>query len=119
VIVFHVTERWRWQGAKDAGSYAGSTRDASLEDVGFVHCSFAQQVERVTNYLYDADFTDELVVLEIDTDRFDANVRVETLDGGDELFPHIYGAIPIDAVVAVRQMARSSRGWGVGGEIAP
>jgi uncharacterized protein (DUF952 family) len=69
--------------------------------------------------VYGADFTDELVVLEIDTDRIDADVRVENLDGGEELFPHIYGAVPVAAVVAVRQMAPSSRGWSVGGEIAP
>jgi uncharacterized protein (DUF952 family) len=119
VIVFHVTERQRWQEARRAGSYDGSTRDATLAEVGFIHCSFAQQVERVTDYLYDAEFTHELVVLEIDTDRLDAEVRVENLDGGEELFPHIYGAVPLDAVVAVRQMARSLRGWSVGGEIAP
>jgi uncharacterized protein (DUF952 family) len=34
------------------------------------------------------------VVLAIDTDRLDAEVRVE---GG---FPHIYGPLPLDAVVS-------------------
>ena len=100
--IFHVTELDRWQDAQRAGSYAGSTRGATLAEVGFVHCSFAEQVERVTDFLYGADFADELVVLEIETDRLEAEVRVENLDGGDELFPHIYGPVPVDAVVDVR-----------------
>jgi uncharacterized protein (DUF952 family) len=68
-----------------------------------VHCSFADQVERVAGYLY-GDERAELLVLEVDTDRVAADVRVENLDGGDELFPHIYGPVPLDAVVAVRRL---------------
>ena len=104
MIVFHFTEEEQWQQAQQAGAYTGSTRGATLAEVGFVHCSFAEQVERVAHYLYDADFAGRLVVLEIDTDRLDAEVKVENLDGGVELFPHIYGAIPVGAVVAVRPL---------------
>ena len=100
-----MTERERWQDAQDSGAYTGSTRGASLPEVGFVHCSFADQVEKVTAFLYGDDFAGDLVVLEIDTDRLDAEVRVENLDGGDELFPHIYGPVPTDAVVDVRATA--------------
>jgi len=102
VRIFHITERELWQDAKNAGVYTGPTRGASLAEVGFVHCSFAEQVEKVMAFLYGDDFAGDLVVLEIDADRLEAEVRVENLDSGDELFPHIYGPIPVDAVVDVR-----------------
>ena len=101
--IFHITEPEIWQAAQQSGSYTGSTRDATLDDVGYIHCSFAEQVERVRGFVYDG-YPGALVVLEIDTDRLDAPVRVENLDGGDELFPHIYGPIPLGAVVAVREL---------------
>ena len=50
-----------------------------------------------------ADATAPLVVLVIDTEILDAPVVVENLEGGDEGFPHIYGALPASAVVEVRR----------------
>jgi uncharacterized protein (DUF952 family) len=42
----------------------------------------------------------ELVLLTIDPDRLTAPVVDEPpADGIDELFPHVYGPIPVDAVV--------------------
>lgn len=108
VRIFHVTERQLWEAAQQSGAYTGSTRGASLAEVGFVHCSFPEQIEKVTNYLYADDATADLVVLEIDTDRLDAEVRVENLDGGDELFPHIYGPVPVAAVVGTRKTRPTS-----------
>jgi uncharacterized protein (DUF952 family) len=40
-------------------------------------------------------------LLVIDPSRLPADVRIEDLDGGEERFPHIYGPLPIDAVVRV------------------
>ena len=99
--VFHLTEPRIWQHAQSTGEFTGSTRGASLADVGFVHCSFADQVEKVATFLY-GDWSGELVLLEIDTHRVPAATKVENLDGGDELFPHVYGPIPVEAVVAVQ-----------------
>jgi hypothetical protein len=49
---------------------------------------------------YYADVTEPLVVLEIETDRLEAEVRDEQV--GDEVYPHIYGPVPTSAVVAWR-----------------
>jgi len=38
------------------------------------------------------------VLLEIDASRVQAEVRVENLEGGEQLFPHIYGPLHVDAV---------------------
>jgi uncharacterized protein (DUF952 family) len=43
----------------------------------------------------------DLVLLHIDPDRLGVPVRCENLEGGQELFPHVYGPIPLTAVVDV------------------
>jgi len=39
--------------------------------------------------------------LHIDEKRLRSEVRYENLEGGETLFPHVYGAIPIGAVLNV------------------
>jgi mannose-6-phosphate isomerase-like protein (cupin superfamily) len=41
------------------------------------------------------------VLLEIDRSKVPRKVVDENLDGGSDLFPHIYGPLPLDAVVTV------------------
>jgi uncharacterized protein (DUF952 family) len=47
---------------------------------------------------------DDLVLLEIDSDRTGAEVRWENLESGEELFPHLYGPLDIAAVVSARRI---------------
>ncbi|MDQ4069237.1 MAG: DUF952 domain-containing protein [Actinomycetota bacterium] len=89
-----------WEAAQPAGEYRVSTLGATLERVGFIHCSFRRQVERIGSFLY-AGVSEPVVVLEIDRHRLSVPLRVENLEGGSELFPHIYGPLVIEAVVAV------------------
>ena len=48
----------------------------------------------------------DLVLLAIDPARVGAEVRYERLDGAPEPFPHIYGPLPVDAVVAMTPFPR-------------
>jgi glutathione S-transferase len=71
----------------------------SLAEVGFIHASRSQQVEPTWRRFY-ADGP-ALRLLRIDPERLAAAaipVRDEPAPGSDELFPHIYGPLPIDAV---------------------
>ncbi len=97
--IFHITLTEDWEAAKRAGEYRVSTRGASLEKVGFIHASLRDQVERIGSFLY-ATVSGPVIVLQIDPHRVSAPVRLENLEGGSELFPHIYGPLGIDAVVA-------------------
>ena len=103
--IFHITEPQVWQGAKDSGTFTESTRGRSLERVGYIHCSFGEQVAMVANAIYE-DYQGELLLLAIDPARVPSEIRVENLEGVDEAFPHIYGVLPLDAVTAVHSMAR-------------
>ena len=97
--IFHVTAATDWRAAQATGAYRLSTRGRSLEDEGFIHASYANQVTRVANAIYRG--VHGLVLLVIDCQRVAAPVRDENLDGGDERFPHIYGALNLDAVIEV------------------
>lgn len=98
--IFHVCAAADWAAAQAAGIYRQSTRGQSLDEVGFIHCSFADQVERIGAFLY-GDEPDGVVALVIDPKRVGVPVVVENVDGGTELFPHIYGAIELEAVLDV------------------
>ncbi|WUH23762.1 DUF952 domain-containing protein [Streptomyces sp. NBC_00448] len=101
-MILHLTERALWDEARAVGSYELSTRDRTLGDVGFIHCSLRHQLPAVAALLYGAKpARTDLVVLVIAVDRLDVPVRYEPPVPGGEEFPHIYGPLPVTAVVAV------------------
>ena len=108
--IFHLAAREEWEAARRAAVYTGSTRGASLDDVGFVHCSFAAQVEPVANLVF-ADFDGDLVLLEIEPALVAAEIRVEDVAGAGEAFPHVYGSLPVTAVRAVHRLQRTDGQW--------
>ena len=88
-----------WTAARHAGEYRVSTRGRTLDEEGFIHCAYPSQLEGVANRFY-ADLI-EVVILRIDPELLDAEIRVEpAAEGIDELFPHVYGPIPTSAVIA-------------------
>jgi uncharacterized protein (DUF952 family) len=107
--IYHVASVSDWAEAQSRGEYRMSTRGARLEDFGFIHGSFREQVERIGAFLY-GDVDEELVVLVIDPARVHALIKTENLEGGAERFPHIYGPLPIDAVVSVLSAHGNSDG---------
>ena len=66
---------------------------------GFIHCSTPAQVLQVANTRFRGRL--DLLLLSIETDRVEAEIRYENLEGAEQLFPHIYGALAPDAVVRV------------------
>ena len=66
---------------------------------GFIHCSTATQLPAVANRLFQG--RRGLLALVIDDARVAAPIVYENLEGGDALFPHIYGPLNRDAVTAV------------------
>jgi glutathione S-transferase len=102
-LVYHIAEADDWRRARAEGTYTVSTRGRTLAEVGFIHCAELRQVAGVANAFYrDAP---ALVLLTVDTDRLAAPVRQESAPGSGERFPHLYGPLPIDAVIGVRPYA--------------
>ena len=97
--IYHLAVASEWRDATAAsGSYRRSTLGKSLDEEGFIHCAFAGQVQTIADLVFRR--REDVVLLTIDPSRVQADIRVENLEGGSELFPHIYGALPLDAVVA-------------------
>ncbi|MEP6658461.1 MAG: DUF952 domain-containing protein [Acidimicrobiales bacterium] len=99
-VIYHIAFKTDWEDAQTSGEYRVSTRGARLDDVGFIHASFAHQVERIGALLY-GDSSVAVVVLVIDPKRVNSPLKVEGLDGGAEEFPHLYGPLPTSAVVQI------------------
>jgi uncharacterized protein (DUF952 family) len=97
--IFHITTEADWARAQAEGAYTASTRGLTLAQVGFVHCAFEEQVARVANVFFRG--VAKLVVLRIAVDRLNVEVRYENLEGGHELFPHVYGPLNLDAIVGI------------------
>lgn len=103
--IFHIATLADWEAAQAAGAYTTSTLGVTLEQEGFIHASRADQWPGVRAAFY-AEVTEPLVLLEIDTELLDAPVVEEPpAPGVAETFPHVYGAIPVGAVVGVTPMA--------------
>jgi uncharacterized protein (DUF952 family)/nitroreductase len=98
--LYHLALQGEWDEAVRGGdAYRRSTLGMSLDEQGFIHCSFASQLQGIADRFYRGRH--DVVLLTIDPDRLDAEVRVEDLAGAGATFPHIYGPLPLDAVIQV------------------
>ena len=73
----------------------------SLEAETFIHCATDQQVDGVLDR-YFRDQSD-LILLSIDEAKLSSPIKYEQ-STNDELFPHIYGPINQEAIIAVHKI---------------
>lgn len=97
--IFKIAPRALWQAAVAVGRFEGAPVD--LKD-GFIHFSTCAQVAETAARHFAGQ--DDLVLVAVETAALDAaRLRWETSRGGD-LFPHLYGPLPADAVTWVRPL---------------
>jgi len=101
-VIYHITSKKELAEAQAKGEYTAP----SLQTEGFIHCSTAKQVVPVANAFYKGQHG--LVLLKLDEDRIKSPVKWEAPAGPpaegineSDLFPHIYGAINLDAIASV------------------
>jgi uncharacterized protein (DUF952 family) len=95
--IFHITT----SGEADVAGTAGSYTPRAFAAEGFIHCSYPRQIRDVANRLFRGRM--DLVLFEIDTGRLSCQVLDENLEGGTDLFPHVYGPLPMSAVLGVHR----------------
>ncbi|MGZ4438693.1 MAG: DUF952 domain-containing protein [Nocardioidaceae bacterium] len=98
--IFHLALASHWADAVASGSYTTSTLGRTLAEEGFIHCSHESQVAGVRRAFY-ADVEEPVVVLTVDTARLTSPWQLDEVPGAAEPFPHVYGPLDLDAVVAV------------------
>lgn len=96
--IYKIMPATEWAAARAAGIYEGSAHD--LRD-GFIHFSTAAQAAE-TAAKHFAGQTG-LLLLAVDAARLGEAVKWEPSRGG-ALFPHLYGALPLDAVIAIEEL---------------
>jgi len=96
----HVVERDQWTAFEDADT--DEYTPPTLDEQGFVHLSTPEQVVAVA----ETDFrdADDPLLLVVDPDRVDAEVRYEAQPGGGHA--HVCGPLNADAVVDVLPVSR-------------
>jgi uncharacterized protein (DUF952 family) len=99
--IFHITLPEHWEQAQRDGAVTMSTREVTLAEEGFVHCSFAEQLA-ATAVRFFGDL-DEVVVLRIDPALVTSPVVVEDLYDAGQAFPHVYGPLDVAAVIEARR----------------
>ncbi|HEY0837970.1 MAG TPA: DUF952 domain-containing protein [Azospirillum sp.] len=94
-IIHHMCRAEEWEQASPSGAYPGSSQDAAD---GFIHFSTSAQV--VESAAKHRAGQAGLVLLSVDAARLGPALRWEPSRGG-QLFPHLYGPLPVAAVVRV------------------
>ncbi|MBM3136683.1 MAG: DUF952 domain-containing protein [Chloroflexi bacterium] len=93
MIIIHLIPRTEWEKIQDEQALFSS----SFIEYGFVHCCLAEQVRGVLNQWFAGQ--NDVIAVEIDTNLLTSPFVLENLEGGSELFPHIYGLVNKDAAV--------------------
>jgi uncharacterized protein (DUF952 family) len=102
--IYHFTERETFEQAKTTGFY----QPRGFVKEGFIHCSTREQVLETADRIAPKD--GDLVLLKIDTSEVEPEIVYENLEGGSKLFPHIYGALGLGAVVSAQSFCVNSEG---------
>jgi uncharacterized protein (DUF952 family) len=95
---FKILTAAEWAAFRAGGRFDGSPADVAD---GFIHLSAANQVEGTLARHYAGQ--SGLVLVEVDLDAVGEAVRWEESRGG-ALFPHLYGALPMSALVGTRAL---------------
>jgi len=90
--IYKICARAEWRNAEIGGRFCGTPTDTRD---GFIHFSTAAQLsETAAKHFAGAA---DLMLLAVDAEALDGQLRWEAARGGD-LFPHLYGPLPLAAV---------------------
>jgi uncharacterized protein (DUF952 family) len=104
-IVYKICTAADWKACERDGKLPWSEADT---DDGFVHMSAADQVRETAAKHFRGER--DLFLLAVDTDRLDAQALRWEVSRGGEKFPHLYGDLPRDAVVASSRLPMGADG---------
>ncbi len=96
MLIYHIVLPAVWENFKDKDFYEAE----SLHAEGFIHCSFAEQIEAVLQRYYKD--LEKVLILTIDTEKLNSKLVVEP-STNNEIYPHIYGEINRDAIIAIKE----------------
>jgi uncharacterized protein (DUF952 family) len=111
MVVYKIVATDEWRSAEAAGAFAGASVDRAD---GFIHFSTAEQAPETAAKWFAG--RDDLTLAAVDAEALGGDLRWEPSRGG-ALFPHLYGALPMSAVVWSRPLPVGSDGRHVFGRL--
>jgi uncharacterized protein (DUF952 family) len=94
-MIYHVVPKSKWEAALLQGFYEAD----SLTSEGFIHLSTKEQVNGVLQRYYQGQ--KDILLLHVDETKLTAELKYELAPSVNELFPHLFGRLNIDAVTEV------------------
>lgn len=103
-LIYKIVSRTEWSDAELQGEFRGSPLDVAD---GFIHLSSAEQtVATAAKYFAGRD---DLILVSVDAAALGDTLRWEASRDGD-LFPHVYGMLPLQAVRSVDKLPLDANG---------
>lgn len=102
MLIYHIVMPEVWAESRNNAFYEAE----SLATEGFIHCSYADQLDGVLRRYYSE--AEKVVILSIDANKLTSTLISEP-STNDEPYPHIYGPINTDAVVGVEERRTHDR----------
>ena len=113
MVVYKIVATREWTEAEAAGVFTGAAIDRAD---GFIHFSSAEQAPETAAKWFAG--RDDLTLAAVDAEALDMDLRWEPSRGG-ALFPHLYGPLPMSAVVWSRLLPLGMDGRHVFGSLEP
>ena len=105
-ILFHFARRTDWASAQASDTYQPQT----YEQEGFIHCATRAQIPGViARHLQGRH---DLVRLTLDASRLEPWLKYEHSERSNDEFPHVYGPIPMAAVISVELFEPTAAEYG-------
>jgi uncharacterized protein (DUF952 family) len=92
--IYKITPAEAWRAAEDAGAFTGAPVDVAD---GYIHLSAAHQVRETAARHFSGGR--DLLLVAVDAGALGAALIWEPSRGGD-LFPHLFGPLPMAAVLS-------------------
>ena len=99
-MILHCMKKETWQERKNKQFWG----KRNIEAEGFIHCSTVEYFWRVAPNF--KEINEELLLLCIDESKLKSEVRYDC----GRFYPHVYGLINNDAVIAVLPFLRNENG---------
>jgi uncharacterized protein (DUF952 family) len=106
--IYKICDAALWRTAERAGTFHGAAVDHAD---GYIYFSTAAQVRETAARHFAA--VDDLMLIAVNADALGLALRFEPSRGG-MLFPHLYGALPLAAVLWVKPLP-----FGADGHVFP
>ncbi|MCI0465450.1 MAG: DUF952 domain-containing protein [Beijerinckiaceae bacterium] len=95
-LIYKIIPDSLWRHAREIGAFEGAEADRAD---GFLHFSSAAQVQATAEKYFKG--RGGLVLIAVESDRLGEALKFEPSRGG-ALFPHLYGPLPLAAVLWAR-----------------